>query len=396
MPSSLVGSPASERSFAHRTLAASPNPVSILTIWARNQVLDTDRYVENIAPLAEDPAIQQAVSATISKQIIEAAGFQEYAEGLLDGRARILAGPIASGAESLVRDLSDRVVQSDAFPKAWRAANRLGHKNLVAILSGRTVAGANAAEVEDGQVVLALGPLTRQVVNTIDAATGLGLAERVPAERLNVRFVLVESENLASAQQLVRWLDRLSWIVPALALLCLAASVLLAADSRRGIRRAAVAVILAAIVTRLGLGAGREVYLSSLPDGPTNGLAAAAVFDIMTRFVVGALRAVFGVGVAVLIGAWLAGPSSTATRIRALVSFADDPTAEPGPVVAWFRAHRGSFQRATLAITGAVLIVWDQPTVKVLVVVAFAAFVLIGVAQMLGEPDSVESADTTQ
>lgn len=378
-------------------------PLSILTVWARNQVLDTDRFVENVAPLADDPAIRTAVSATIAKQINEAAGFQDYAESLLDGRARVLAGPIARGAETLVTDLSDRAVRSEAFPKVWRTANRVGHKNLVAILSGKTVAGVDSTEVADGQVVLALGPLTRQVVNALDRETGLNLADRVPAERLNARFVLVQSDDLASVQKIIRWLDRLSWIVPALAVLCLAGSVLLAADRRRGIRRAATAVVIAAIVTRLGLGAAREFYLDSLPNGPTGGLAAQAVFDIVTRFVVGALRAVFVAGVATLIATWLAGPSTAAVRVRSFVtsgfrtsSAVDGGASVPGPVALWFVDHHGAFQRATLAITGALLIVWNDPTVKVLVVVSFLAFVLIGVAQMLGDTEPTDAAEPTQ
>ena len=40
-----------------------------MAVWARNQVTNTDRYVRTVAPLASDPAIQQAVADQITAQI---------------------------------------------------------------------------------------------------------------------------------------------------------------------------------------------------------------------------------------------------------------------------------------------------------------------------------------
>ena len=37
-------------------------PVSMLAVWTRNTLLDTDQYVETVGPLAQEPAIQRAVS----------------------------------------------------------------------------------------------------------------------------------------------------------------------------------------------------------------------------------------------------------------------------------------------------------------------------------------------
>ena len=35
-------------------------PLSVVSVWARSEVTDTDRYVDTVAPLAKDPAVQAA------------------------------------------------------------------------------------------------------------------------------------------------------------------------------------------------------------------------------------------------------------------------------------------------------------------------------------------------
>jgi type VI protein secretion system component VasF len=41
-------------------------PLAGVAVWARNQVTNTDRYVATVAPLASDPAIQQAIADQIT------------------------------------------------------------------------------------------------------------------------------------------------------------------------------------------------------------------------------------------------------------------------------------------------------------------------------------------
>src|SRR5687768_8797353 len=41
-------------------------PISVVAVWTKNLVTDTDRYVATVAPLASDPAIQNAVADRIT------------------------------------------------------------------------------------------------------------------------------------------------------------------------------------------------------------------------------------------------------------------------------------------------------------------------------------------
>src|SRR4051812_42158444 len=50
-------------------VAALLAPLSIVASWAHDEVADTDRYVASVAPLASDPAVQDAVINRITTEI---------------------------------------------------------------------------------------------------------------------------------------------------------------------------------------------------------------------------------------------------------------------------------------------------------------------------------------
>jgi hypothetical protein len=44
-------------------------PLSVVAVWTRNQVTNTDRYLATVSPLASDPAIQTAIADQITTQV---------------------------------------------------------------------------------------------------------------------------------------------------------------------------------------------------------------------------------------------------------------------------------------------------------------------------------------
>ncbi|HEX3200650.1 MAG TPA: hypothetical protein VHW42_01765, partial [Actinomycetes bacterium] len=44
-------------------------PLSVVAVWTRNQVTNTDRYVATVSPLASDPAVQAAIADQITAQV---------------------------------------------------------------------------------------------------------------------------------------------------------------------------------------------------------------------------------------------------------------------------------------------------------------------------------------
>lgn len=86
--------------------------------WARRTLLDTDRYVATVAPLAQDPAIQEYLARTLTDQTFEALDIQGRLSASLEARAPrlvFLAGPIANGVEGFVKDRLQAILASEAF-----------------------------------------------------------------------------------------------------------------------------------------------------------------------------------------------------------------------------------------------------------------------------------------
>ena len=133
-------------------------PLAGVALWARNQVTNTDRYVATVAPLASDPAIQNAVADQITAQVftyIDVQGLTNQALDALTERGlrpqvadqlRALSTPNANGVQSFTRTQVGTIVQSPAFADAWVQASRLAHEELVKALTSLARPGQEVAE----------------------------------------------------------------------------------------------------------------------------------------------------------------------------------------------------------------------------------------------------------
>ena len=206
-------------------------PLSVVAIWTRNQVTNTDRYVATITPLASDPAVQQAITDQITAQVftyidiqalttqvadalsarVEGRGLPPQAAAALQG----LAGPVANGVQGFVRTQVERIVQSQAFEDAWIQANRVAHEALVKALTGE---GGGAVTVEGDTVSLNLAPFIQTVKQQL-VAQGFTLAERIP--QVDKSFVLFQSEDITRVQRAFSLLNTLGVWLPVIAIVLL-------------------------------------------------------------------------------------------------------------------------------------------------------------------------------
>jgi len=291
-------------------------PVSLVSVWVRNQLLDTDRYVRTVTPLSDDPQVIAALSARITEAVSEALDLRALAEEALPERASVLAGPIAAGADNAISRATDRLLASDQFDRLWVEANRVAHGELVVALTGRQ---RGAVTTADGTVAVDIGQLTATVLERVDEQFGLGLSQRIPAARLDAEFVLVDSAQLAGVQTAVRWLDRLSWVSVILTLGLIGSSVAVATDRRRATVGVGTGVAASMLVLLVAVAVGRDVYLTNLPDAVQRPEVAAIVFDTLTRFLTQAGRLLLVTGLVVTVAAWLVGTgrlASTLERMR--------------------------------------------------------------------------------
>src|SRR5829696_4022754 len=223
-------------------------PLSVVAVWTRNQVTDTDRYVATVSPLARDPAIQAAIADQITAQVFRYIDIQGLTTQALDALAERglpprladqLAGftvPIANGVQSFTRDQVGKVVASDAFADAWVQANRVAHDELVAALTGQ---GGGAVTVANYTVRLNMSPFL-QTVKARLVQDRFWVAARIPA--VNASFVLFQSQDITRARSAFNLLNTLGIWLPILALVLLAVGVYVARDHRRALVGAGIGV----------------------------------------------------------------------------------------------------------------------------------------------------------
>jgi hypothetical protein len=296
-------------------------PLSVVAIWAHDEMSDTDRYVDTVAPLASDPQVQAAVSARLTELIFAKIPVEEITGQAIDAlesrglpprigaSLAALSTPLANGVHSFVAEKVDGLVRSQAFRDAWEQANRQAHGQMVAVLTGKT---DGAVTVNGGQVTVNLATVIEAVKQRLVDA-GFSLASRIPP--VNAQFAIMDSADLQNAQTGFRLLSTAAHVLPFLALACVIGAVAVGRSRRRTVVVAFLAVAASMVVLGLALNVSRGIYLDSLPSRVHPG-AAAVIFDTLIRFIRMNLRALLVLSLAIAAVAWVSGPGPAPVAVR--------------------------------------------------------------------------------
>jgi hypothetical protein len=397
--------PVRRRRFPGRTLVAAIliaagcvlAPVSVLAVWAANEVSNTSRYVATMEPLVHDPAIQNALTDKITAQIttrLNVTGYADQAEAALSSRGlpkvsallKSVAPSVASGVAGSIHSEVHKIVTGPRFAKAWVQANTLVHQELVKALSGQ---GNSSVSVKNGQVVLNLGPFI-DIVKQDLVNRGFSLVSKIPA--INPTLTLFSAKYLVKAQTGYRLINDLKIVLPVLTLLLLALGVFAARGHRRALIGAGLGLAAAMVVLALALFIFRGIYLNGVPSSKLPADAAAALFDTLVAFIKEGLRTVLVAGLIVAAGGFLAGPSATAVRIRGAFAHGlgwirhggERHGVSTGPVGTWTYAHRKALRISAVALAALVFVFWGQPTAIVAIVIAVVLLVVLGLIELIG------------
>ncbi|HEX6932888.1 MAG TPA: hypothetical protein VF162_12140 [Streptosporangiaceae bacterium] len=372
-------------------------PISVVAVWGANQVSNTDRYVANISPLISEPAVQSAltdrISTAVSKQIdVQSLTNQVAAQLSQRGLTRLgsllstFSGSIASGVAGVIHSTVARIIASDQVRRLWVQSNRRIHQQLVLALSGKK----SEITVSNGQVVVGLGPIVDQVKHNL-AARGLTIVSKLPP--INPTYPLFSAKYLVKAQSLYRVVTALKWILPFLALACLAAGIYVARRHRRALVAAGLGLAASMIVLGVALAIVRTLYLNKLPVN-VNAAAAAVAFDTLVRFIRQGLRVLLVLGLVVAVAGFFTGPSVTAVRTRhglktglaAIRGTGERAGLSTGPVGAWVYRYRTALRVAAVSVAALVLVFGGIPTGLTVLVIAIVLLVVLGIIELIGRP----------
>jgi hypothetical protein len=216
-------------------------PVGAVAVWADHKVEDTGRYVETMAPLADDPDVQRAVVERLTSEIMR----------------KIDLGPLQNGTERLLGDAARSFTGTDAYRKAWNTVNRVTHDAFRDALAEPPGSGDT--------VTVDLAPVTEELKQQLET-DGVPLAGRVPVVHTDI--TLVRTDQLDTWRTVHRLLAPAARWLPPAALVAAVLAVLVAVRGRRTTTAAlaGLALTAGALLLALLLAVTHNLTLSHLTE----------------------------------------------------------------------------------------------------------------------------------
>ena len=280
----------------------------IFANWVKEQALDTNEWTDTSSRLLEDEQVRNATAVYLVDELYSNVDVPAEVRNALPDEAQRLAGPVSGGLREFAERVANRALESPRVQEVWNQANRKAHEQLLNIVhdQGELVSTAG------GQVTLDLRPLVESVASRIGLSN---LAEKIPPDAGQLE--IMQSDQLEAAQTGADIIEDLPIVLLALWLALWALAMYLAVGRRREtIKAIGLGLIiagLAAVVLRVLAG---DAVVDALANTAAVNDAADDTWSIATSLLVEITQSVIGVGVLLLIGAWLAGPTRPAVAFR--------------------------------------------------------------------------------
>jgi hypothetical protein len=352
-------------------------------VWARRTVYNTDRYLAVVGPLAEDPAIQEALARNLTDAVFAALNVQTRVEATISEtapRLAFIAGPLTNGVQGFVQQQVQTLLQSPQFQDFWVNANERLHTEIVAILNG----SSDVLQIQGNQVVFNYLPLVNdalaQLSQTLSGLLGRTItippitADTVPSQAIAAlqtalgvtlppnfgSVVLFQGDSLTSIQDGVALFNKGLLLAIALFLIGVALALVLSTNRRRTLLQLVTALIVVVVLERRFAiaEASNIVHLAK----PENQAAAQAIVNAFLSSLLLATKRILWALVAILVVALLSGPYPWAVRVRGWT--ADVARAgvgavrgrDLGPAAVWIGGHRDALMLAGAVVGAAILL----------------------------------------
>jgi hypothetical protein len=287
--------------------------VAIVATWIRAQIIDTNGWTQTSVRMLENEKVREFVAADLSERLLTVVNVQNLAANKLPSQLAPLAPALATAAAQVVPKAIERALEAPKVQELWGKANRLTHARVMEVLSG----GGTTLSTAGGKVTLNLEAL----LDRLGARLGVGsdIGAKLPAQRRQI--VLMRSNQLRAAQDVVKGLRDLSFVLPLLVVLLYLGALWLAAGARRQVLLDVGVGVIAAALLALLLRRWVESYVVNnlvLNEG-----ARPAMREVMTIATAGwRSRALWLLitGAFFIFAGWVAGPMRWAQALRGWIA----------------------------------------------------------------------------
>jgi hypothetical protein len=277
-------------------------------VWIDRVALNTGVFTDTSSSLLDDDRIRSAVANRAVDELFANVDVQAEVEQQLPQDYKGLSGAATAGLRQASYQIVDRALEQPVFQDLFRVALRESHTTLVEVLEG----GGNRVSTDEGEVTLDL----RAII--IEAADRIGIGEqvvdRIPADA--GRIVVLQSDDLDTAQDAFQLLKTLAWVLPLLTLAAFGLAVWLARDRRGAVRGIGWVVVVVGLLGLLAARLTKNYVVDSLVARRDDRQAAGNAWDILTELMRGSFRLMVVVGLLFVLAAWLAGPGRRALTAR--------------------------------------------------------------------------------
>jgi hypothetical protein len=305
---------------------------AVLAVWVNRQLLNTNSWTNTSSQLLANPSIEAAIGSALVNELFSSVNVSADIKGVLPSQVSGLAAPATAGLRALAIQVATEVLSTSTVQNAWRLANRTAQLELLRILNG----GSKTVSTSNGVVSLQLHPLLTQL------AAQLGLQEQLVSAQsklqgapsavarstveqklgvtlppLSGNIVILRSSQLQTAQNIVESIKGFALLLPLIALGLFILAVRMAEGWRRvALRATGWCLIGIGVIVVLVRRIAGDAVVDALVKVPSNKPAAHQAYTIGTSLLYDTAIALITYGAAVVIAAWILGPTRPALALR--------------------------------------------------------------------------------
>ena len=379
-------------------------------VWVNRTVWNNGKYLSTVVPLADDPAIIEALATKLTDQAFVALDVQRRVNDALASlssstsippQVTFLAAPITASLKNVIHDRVVTSLKSDTFQTYWATANEQLHPKIVALLKGDYSQLPNVT-VGQVDVQLDLLPILTQVLrDLVQSGVGsLNIDVTIPeisaasrdaalqtlANALGVslpqdfgKVTIMSSASLKEYQDAANRLRILGWGLLGLTALLIVLTIAVSATRRRTIAwmgaGSAGAIVIATVILRRIV----QSIVASISAGEARN-AAQAVVAQFGGSLKHAGRLVGWTCIVIAVVAYLLGRPAWLVGLVAWVRSAIQDRRGGRQIEDWFAAHTEGARMVGIAVAVLVLFITGIDWLPVIIIGGLLALYLWGIS----------------